>query len=54
MVSYDFDGKSQTFDVNISNPSNDIQLVDYLNGKFLFLDSKSHGLYFSNYNKLVY
>ena len=47
MVSYDFEGKQQTFDINIPNIGESAQLVDCLNEKLLFLDSKSDRLYIS-------
>ena len=47
MVSFDFEGKQQTFDINIPNIGESAQLVDCLNEKLLFLDSKSDCLYIS-------
>jgi hypothetical protein len=47
VVSYDFEGKSQKFDLGIPKTnSNSIKLVDCLNDKFVFWDSKSNCLYF--------
>ena len=47
MVSYDFDGKSQAFDINKQNTKSSIELVDCLNEKFLFKDSNLEFLYVS-------
>jgi hypothetical protein len=46
VVSYDLEGESQSFDVNIPSPNESIQFVDCLNGKLLFWDAKSDWLYF--------
>ena len=45
VVCYGFDGKSQTFDVDVSNLNQSIQLVDCSNDKLLFLDSSSKSLF---------
>ena len=47
MVCFDFEGKQQTFDINIPNIGESAHLVDCLNEKLLFLDSKSDCLYIS-------
>ena len=47
VLCYDFEGKSQTFDINFRRNFNHIKLVDCLKDKFLFLDSKSICLYIS-------
>ena len=47
VVSYDFDGKSQAFDINKQNTKSSIELVDCLNEKFLFKDSNLEFLYVS-------
>ena len=47
VLCYDFEGKSQTFDINFRRTFNHIKLVDCLKDKFLFLDSKSICLYIS-------
>ena len=41
VVSYDFEGKSQVFDINLAVTNESIKLVDCLKEKLLFLDSKS-------------
>ena len=41
VVSYDFDGKSQTFDLNKANATESMQLVDCSNDKLLFFDKAS-------------
>ena len=46
VVSYDLEGGSKSFDVNIPSPNESIQFVDCLNGKLLFADAKSDWLYF--------
>ena len=45
VVSYDFDGKSQTFYLNKANATESMQLVDCSNDKLLFFDEASLSLY---------
>ena len=46
VVSYDFNGKSETFDTNMPTTKSYFQLVDCLNERLLFLDEQSHCFYF--------